>query len=262
MSPASRAGSRSRSISSRGDLVEPHPLVEVAARLQAGKVEQIRHDALQAHRFAFQLLGEAAHGRRVVGRGVADRLGGRADRGHGGLQLVARVRDEVASDGVEAPRLRHVPHHDEDRAVVADGQCGHPQPAGRAPDLHLDVGGRARVAGALGGALELERAGGRRRRPACPRGAALRASFAKTRPPVAPSRSTPSSMEPRIRSWVRRSSSESWRWVARAIFAASADPSAAAQRSRVRSRSATQADDGDDRRCRSERDRGSHDPGV
>jgi hypothetical protein len=116
-----------------GERVEPDLSVHLAARLEAGQVEQVRDDARHPDGFALQLFGEAARRGRVVDRPVAKGLRRGPDRGHRRLQLVRGVRDEVPPDRRETAGLGHVPDHEQDRPLGVHGQRGGPEPPAREP---------------------------------------------------------------------------------------------------------------------------------
>ena len=110
---------------------------ELAARLQARQIQQIGDDPGEPHGLPLELLGEPRHRRRVLLPHVQERLRRRLDRRRRRLQLVGSVGDEVATDGVQAPRLGDIGDHGQDRAVAARG-CGRdPEPARRRTGLDL-----------------------------------------------------------------------------------------------------------------------------
>ena len=111
-------------------------------RLDRAEVEQVVDDARQPVGLAHDPIGEPLHDRDVVGRG--HRLGEQPERADRRLELVTHVRDEVAPDALDPPRLRDVAgerDRADDLAVAAQRERAQLQHlAGRAVELELALG--------------------------------------------------------------------------------------------------------------------------
>ncbi len=98
----------------RDDLVDGDLALvgELVGGLQPGEVHDARSELREAGRFGTEARSEVAHLVGVV-RGRLDRFGEQADRAHRRLQLVARVRDEVAPHLLHALPLGDVAQHEQ-----------------------------------------------------------------------------------------------------------------------------------------------------
>ena len=113
------------------------PLQLELVRLEARQLEEILDQVLQALRVSDDDVGEPLGRLRiwVLERGVTERLGGGADGGDGGPQLVRDVGDEVAAQRLESAQIGHVDEHREDAPRLAGERGGVNQEASR-----LDAG--------------------------------------------------------------------------------------------------------------------------
>ena len=85
---------------------------ELVGSLQPREVHDARREQREAGGLGRQARGEVAHLVGVVGRRL-DRLGEQADRADRRLQLVTRVRDEVAPHLLDALALGDVAQHEQ-----------------------------------------------------------------------------------------------------------------------------------------------------